>query len=402
VDISLHDPLVATFGAEPGERSVFEAMWLDLNMSERLIRGFAERAIEEEQNPSGDNERPNSPDNRQPSDDAQPGDEGGPDDPAESFDEAGLLATLSDDIEGAADWWDTEFLGLIDGMLPYLVGDSEQFDLSLDFTDYPALAYAFAGPLHTDAETLQAEGWRLTDRDLAEKLADAQDVTIEDVDESLAIFREGGATFDEQDLRDRIDEQRRQARLESREDDGPPEIDDVRRVARGIRMAATWGAGLLTAALVVAVAFLGGQSWTSRLRWGSAALLGASLVSLIIVTPVYAVAGSSRIDTWLNDQRSDPESALPAPVRERLVDAGRDAIGDFFGGMQWRALFWFVLAAVGIAASIALDRTGFLDRIRGGDGRGDDAPPTMPDAGDGPESPPADEPPSPPPVVAPA
>lgn len=350
VDVSLHDPLVATFGASPGERSVFEAMWLDLNLSERLIRGFSERAVEDDNNPSGG--------------DRQSADGRGPDDEPKSFDESGLLAILSEDIEGAAEWWDEEFLGLISGMLPYLVGDSGHFDLDIDFTDYPPLAYAFAGPLQTDAETLQSDGWRFTDRDLAEKLADAEDVSIEDIDEWLAIFRTGGATFDEQDLRDRLDEQQAQARAAGREVSGLQELDQMRRGIRLARMAATWGAGLLTAALIVGVAFLGGQSWTSRLRWGSAALLAASLVSLVIVTPVYAAAGSSRIDTWLDEQRLDTESPLPAPVRARLVDAGRDAIGDIVGGMQWRALFWFVLAAAGITLSVALDRPRFREGVR--------------------------------------
>jgi hypothetical protein len=157
-------------------------------------------------------------------------------------------------------------------------------------------------------------------------------------------------------------------------------------------MGATWGAGFATALLILIVAVLGGRSWPSRLRWGSAALLAASLVSLILVTPIYAAAGSSRVDEWLDEQRADADSPMPDAVRERLVDTGREAIREFVGGMQWRALLWFVIAVLGIALSVALGRPGFIDRLvgrTGGDGEG--APASA--AADAPEI--APEPPAP-------
>jgi hypothetical protein len=83
---------------------------------------------------------------------------------------------------------------------------------------------------------------------------------------------------------------------------------------------------------------------------------------------------------------------MPDAVRERLVDTGREAIREFVGGMQWRALLWFVIAALGIALSVALGRPGFIDRLvgrTGGDGEG--APASA--AADAPEI--APEPPAP-------
>ncbi len=348
VNVSLYEPLRETFGHAAGERSAFQDAWLDLDFSERLIRGFASNALDDE----GDR--------------AVIASTSGSDGPAatDEGDRPGLAAILAEDVEGAAAWWDRQFFGVIDAMLPYLLGDSPDFDVSIDFADYPALAYAFEGPLQTDAPTLERQGWAFSSTELRRRLAETDDLTQADIDNALALFRPGGATWTEDDLQVRIDEQRERAAAQGNPDDAPLDLQDQRSLVRNARLAATWGATLLVGLLVLIVAFLGGRGWTGRLRWGASAVLLASLLSLVITTPVYAVAASDRVDTWIEEQRADSESPLPEVVRHQVLDTLREVVSDFVGGMQWRAAGWFVLAALALALSFALERPGFREGIR--------------------------------------
>lgn len=364
--VSLYEPLKATFGHEPGERSAFQDAWLDLEFGERMIRGFASQTVEDA---SGIAISPDA----------------SASEAAEALDEPGLREILAQDIEGASTWWDEQFFGVIDGILPYLLGDSEEFDVRIDFSEYPHLAEAFAGPLKTDADTLRRQGWAFNDDELRRRLAENDDLTEADIDNALAIFRPGGATFDEVDLKERIDEQRERAAAEGNPDDAPMDLEDQRNTLRTARLIATWGAAAASVLLVLAVAFLGGRGWTGRLRWGSAGVLVASLVSLVLTVPVYAVAVSGRVDDWLEEQRTREEGGLPELVRTHVLDEGRAVVQDFVGGMQWRALAWFVLAALAFALAVALDRPDFRDtirraiaRVRGGSPDAQDASPTAP------------------------
>jgi len=337
VAVSLHEPLIATFGSESDGRSLFEAMWLDLNMSERLIRSFAEARLEEAREQLGTPEET-------------------------PIDEQGLLDILAQDIEGSAAWWDEEFLGLIRGMLPFLVGTSDEFEASIDFTPYPALAYAFSGPLQQEPEILQREGWRVTHEDLHRELSEAEDVTIADIDDALSIFRPGGMVFNDEDLRQRLEASRAQA-LEEGEESLPPNLDDQRQIVQNARRVTLWGLPLLTGVLVLAVAFLGGRGWTGRLRWGSVAVMWASVWALLITVPVYAALASTRVDRWLDERRADPDSNIPEPLRLQLFDQLRLAVGEFVGGMQWRAAAWFILGVLAFAFSVAWERPQFRDWV---------------------------------------
>ena len=366
VSVSLHDPLVATFGSEAGRPSRFEEAWLDLGMSERLIRGFTTAALDGEGGAGGADGPPSSI----PGEDVSP-------------EEAGLALLLAQDIDGAADWWDEQFFGFIDGLLPFLVGDSEELDLHIDFTEYPLLAYAFAGPLKSDAATLQREGWHFTDEDLHRKLAETEDVTMADIDEQLAIFRPSGLTFTEQDFDRWTKEQRREALADPERvatDDVPPDFGDQRDRIRLVRMAVTRGSALAAVVLVLAVAFLGGRGWLGRLRWGSAALLAAATLALVVTVPVWAATASPRLEDRIHDFQIDADSPFPAPVRERLASAAIDALHDFTAGMQWRAAAWFILGALGLAFSIAWQRDAFRRRVRGFFGR-EDGPTEPPESG---------------------
>ncbi len=370
VRVTLHDPLVATFGSEPGERSRFEDAWLDLDMSERLIRGFTTAALEGETSEDGEVSE----------DGAAPG-VLGEDVPPE---EAGLRLLLAEDVEGAADWWDEQFFSFVDGLLPFLVGDSEELDLHIDFTEYPLLAYAFTGPLKSDVPTLQREGWHFTDEDLRRKLAASEDVTMDDINDQLAIFRADGLSFTDEDLDRWTKEQRRAALADPAraDDDAPPDFAEQRDRIRLLRMGLTRGSALAAAVLVLTVAFLGGRGWVGRLRWGSAALVIASTLALVVTVPVWAATASPHIEDRIHDFTVDADSPFPHPVRERIASAALDALHDFTAGMQWRAAAWLILGALGLAFSAAWQREDFRRRVRGLFGR-DDSPTAPPTSGSG-------------------
>lgn len=323
LDVSLKRNALDLFGHPAGQRSVFAQAWLDLGMSDRVLRGLS-ADLEAEQGP---------PTTGQPGT-GQPG-----------TGQPGIVKALGADYPAAVTWLDDQLFGVIDSMLPYLVGDQPGFTATVTFERYPLLAEVLARPLNRTPAVLRAEGYVLTEADLQRQLGDADSPALNNVDNSLALFRDRGYHWSDADLRERID-----ARQPG---DTSPDPLALRRVLSPLRLLAVWGPVLVAMALIAAIALLGGRRWASRMAWGATALLVASAVALVLATAVYDATAGHALATWVADQRAAAEGALPTSLRGDLADEVQHVANEAAGHAAATARNWLIVSTLTLAGALA-------------------------------------------------
>lgn len=324
--VSLHDPLLATFAPRGAEPSLFEAAWLDLDMSHRLLEGLSARRAEQR---------------------AQPG--------AAPPEEPSILDQLGQDLPAAEAWTDDALTEVIDSMVPYLAGQTEDFNIHIDFTPYPQLAEPLAGMLRSDEATLLTEGWRFDSAELRQKFEESDNVAVNDPEQSIAIFRPGGTTFTSDDFVERIEAQR-QERIAAGEDDTGPTLTEVRTALRVVCLAGSWLPVALALLPAVAIGFLGGRDRRTRLLWGAGALAVVAAIALGATSTVYAATIEDRVDTWAAEERIAEDSDLPVALRGPVLDLSVEVTHGISAAMTWRAAAWLVLGLLALALVLAWPR----------------------------------------------
>jgi hypothetical protein len=347
VHVSLHDSVRSAFLApEPGTPSLLASAWLELDLGSRMIGGMIESRLQHA--------------------------EGEPLDEATRA-ELEELAGTEDDVAGA--WFDEQALGAIEEVVPFLLGDTDRFVVSVSFDGHPGLAALFAEQLDSDPETLRADGWRLTDVDLREQMAEDG----HDLDERVAIFRPHGRTYALGDLRGWLEEQRAAAADEGA--DAPPDIEQARKWISRARTGLTWGPALASALLVGGIGFLGGQTWPGRATWSAAALLVASGVALAVTGPLYGATASDALHDWATERRAIVEQS-PAPAAgpgfgADVAEHVTTLADRTFAQMRMTARNWLLLAVLTMGGLI-----GWRVYQRRLESRDDDDRPDVPRTGE--------------------
>ncbi len=185
-----------------------------------------------------------------------------------------------------------------------------------------------------------AKGYTVTDADITKRLdADATE-TLNDVRGWI----KNGYTVTDADVRKWISE-----------DGGEEDLAQLDNVRHWLGLAKTWlwTIWLLPLLLLVAIGFLGGRNWRSKLLWGLIPLLVVSLLVFIAAGPVYSSVAPPLLEEAIDT--SDLEGAqlvMEMKASEMLTNAAN----TFASGLKTRALVLFVVSGLGIAATIAYPR----------------------------------------------
>ncbi|GMU41690.1 MAG: hypothetical protein AMXMBFR23_25560 [Chloroflexota bacterium] len=324
--VDLHGPLIATFGPRGSEPGLFQAAWLDLDMSHRMLQGLSERQQRERAEAGG----------------------AAPEEPS-------VLDRLGPNLPAAEDWLDDAVLEIVDSMVPYLAGDTEDFDIHLDFTPYPELAEPLADVLRSDEATLLAEGWRFNSADFRQRLDDSGNPTVNDPDDTVAMFRPGGITLTSDDFVQRMEEQREANRLAGEPNDGPT-IEEVRSAMRWARFSGSWLTIGLALLVATGIAFLGGRTWQARALWGGGAFALAAALVLGSTTAVYAATVEGRVDEWVAEERVAVDPDVPVALRDPVLDLVVEVTHGVSAAMTWRAAAWLILGLLVVAAALLWPR----------------------------------------------
>jgi len=166
-----------------------------------------------------------------------------------------------------------------------------------------------------------AGGWTYTDADLREDLDADGEEDLEDTRGWIA----AGYTVTGQDFRDLISEDTED--LES--------FDEARRWT-GTAVTWMWALWLIPVLLLVAIGFLGGRNWGSRIAWALAVLLFASLAVYIAAGTTYSGVGEPELRQALPDP-AEYEGA-GAVLIEKGNELIENAADSFISGIQGTTL----------------------------------------------------------------
>ena len=243
----------------------------------------------------------------------------------------------------AGEWFSAELFAAVDEIVPYLRGETESFEVAVDFEGYEALAVPLASLLQRPPSELAAEGYRFDEADLRAELRTVEDEALQDLDELRAALSPGW-TVDERELLN-LDE----------DPEAAQEVADGRELMSTLLGPLRWGSLALAALLLVAVGLLGGRSWGSRLAWGAAAALAAALGVMVLALAGYSLLLEPALrEGWLEATAdwSDPWRQFGP----RLVTDLERAFARIARGLAWRALPVAALASVALAAGLLLQR----------------------------------------------
>lgn len=339
IRFSLADRVEVALGHAPGERSPLESAFRELDMGRALIDGAF---VNLEQALAAEGVTPARRDERV----------------------AELEAAVRDRDE-AAEWFTERLFGAIDGLLPYLLGQSEQFDVRISFAERPALAELLAPLLNRPLDELLGEGFGFSDRDLNEALGEDPEA-LEGIDRRLQFLRED-FVYTQDDLNQDL--------TEEGEREGAT-ADGLRTAARLARGAVKWALAGVIAVLVLLIGVLGGRRWPTRVMWGAGALLVVSAGWFALFGPVYEWFLEPRARDLLLSESEGWSDALES-MRVQLIAKLEIIVGDYFDGLASRTLLWLMISLLAFAAATAW---GYYPR-RGERAGGDD------DAGDEPARP---------------
>ncbi|MSQ12122.1 MAG: hypothetical protein EXR48_05480 [Dehalococcoidia bacterium] len=190
-----------------------------------------------------------------------------------------------------------------------------------------------------DARGWVRRGYTYTDADLHDDL-DPDDAAT--VDRVRGYIR-AGYTLTHADFRGELGRTEDGQESLSNLDDGRDALHNVRRFA--------WLAWLLVPLFLLAVGFLGGCAWWSRLVWASVALVIASLVLLVATWPAYSV-GDPR--GRVEEAFADNNGPALEPIQRKLAEVVDNIASDLVGGVRVRAGLFLVAGVAGVGAGVAL------------------------------------------------
>ena len=241
------------------------------------------------------------------------------------------------DRDDAGEWFTRELFDAIEEVRPFLLGETDSFDVTVNFSGREDLTEPLADLLGRDPDDLLQDGYVVTQADLEERLGQRDSPAFRDLQHHFEIF-EPGWTFDQQDVFNRAE------RLD--------EIDEIRDGAGWILGPLRWGLFIAAALLILAVAALGGRNWPQRLLWFGTPLVLIAGVTLLLVWPAYDAASAEARDE-LVEETQDWTGAV-ADERERIIDDLESVIDAAVSGTGWLALPILLIGAAAAATGAGL------------------------------------------------
>ncbi|MBI2917457.1 MAG: hypothetical protein HYY01_05625 [Chloroflexi bacterium] len=193
-----------------------------------------------------------------------------------------------------------------------------------------------------EARKQVTNGFTFTDADLKEKLGPDDVSTLEDVRGWVA----GGFTFTDKDLQERLQENNGTAFADM--DNARQQLGTARRWAFFL-----W---VIPGLFLVAIGFLGGRNWYSRLGWAAGVLAVGAVIAFFIAGPAYSVVARPELQSALAEVVADAEKATEKVAAEKGVSMALAAVDAFVSGFRTKALIALLLGVAGVATAIVLGR----------------------------------------------
>ena len=194
-----------------------------------------------------------------------------------------------------------------------------------------------------------SEGWTYTDADLrSDLMSSGGSDDVEALDDLRTALRDGW-TFTDADLRRSL--------RESGGEEAVAELDRIRD-----QLSRAWLVRviifLLAVALLLAIGFLGGRSWWSRLAWASAVLSISAAIATIAYTVILDAVVPGLVTSWreevLRDANAGPTMALVVDKASASVQLVADS---FLGGrVRSSSVALVIVGVIAFLGSLVLRR----------------------------------------------
>ena len=195
---------------------------------------------------------------------------------------------------------------------------------------------------------VSSQGWTYTDADLRADLLESGGIGDVEALEDLRSALRDGLTFTDADLRQSL-----------REGGGEAAVSQLDRIRDQLSRA--WLIRvivlLLAVALLVAIAFLGGRNWWSRLAWAGATLSISAVIAAITYTILLDAVVPEMLAAWreemLRDSNAGPTAFL---VMDKAVETLRVAADSFLGRARGSSLILLILGLAAFMGSLVWRR----------------------------------------------
>ena len=183
-------------------------------------------------------------------------------------------------------------------------------------------------------------------------LSDAQKQRVLRESEDLSNFNKvrgyirDGYTFTQANIRDRIADNGNQKDLE--------DFDSARSALHNVGSLGflIW---IILPVLLLAIGFLGGRTWRSRVMWAASGLIAPALILLIASWPVHNAVASSAIPQAFDNARADAEPWV-LPIIDKAQSMALTVANDFLAPIRMQSLLMLVLALVALGGAIGWPR----------------------------------------------
>lgn len=193
------------------------------------------------------------------------------------------------------------------------------------------------------ARDLVRQGWVVSDETLRQDLG-PQFQSVEDIRQWVT----NGVVFTEQDLRDWIadgsDTGQEQTTLNS---------FDRTRAYLGLFRHWKMVLWLIPALVLIAIGFLAGRRWSTRLLWAAGVLLATAVLTYVAIGPAFSSTVRPDIDRIINEAMSSGHRAEQV-IAVKAVEVAHNSIDSFISGLQRQALLLLVTSLVLIALGVAM------------------------------------------------
>ncbi len=260
----------------------------------------------------------------------------------EATDPAAGLALQLSDRDDAAEWFTESVFASLESLVPFLLGEQDDFAIRISFEGRENLAPAFAELLDQNPESLARDGYALTEADFENRLGLSLDSVVDDPRNNLQALQAGWTlSLDDVYGTDRDG-------LETRAD-----ADEVRKWLGRVTTSVRWGLFGVVALLTIVIGFLGGRRWSTRMLWGAGALSISSALVAIVAGPLYDGVAASEIKDAIRDDSDDWPATL-VENRDRIIDDFEAILDSATSGFAGEALVLLLAAGALVAVSGAL------------------------------------------------
>lgn len=220
-----------------------------------------------------------------------------------------------------------------------------------------------------------SEGWTFTDADLLAKLNAEQRKRLEDA----RGWVKNGFTFDEQDLEEWFAKAENGDMFSQTIENGAPDLTnvhfalvqdggaarpsfqardvDLETVRHWLGLGRKWFATAgwaILALLSLAIGFLGGRNWYSRLAWAAFPMMLASLIVFVAFGPVFKSIGVPQIREVASERLAESAGNLPQVFADKMLSVVMDLFGSFASGIANQALVILIITGLAFIGGLAI------------------------------------------------